>query len=331
MPAQCYTYSFEPNAHWSASYAASLEIKKYFSDFAEKYDLTKYVHTSHEVTKAIWNAETGVWEVDVLDLKTNQSVHATAHFMINATGFLNKWKYPAIDGLQDKYKGELYHSAAWPEKDLDYEGKTLALIGNGSSGIQMLPQIAPKVKKLTLIMREPTWISPPFGHEPRDFTEEEKEKFASDPEHHLKYRKDLENMMNSSFSMFHRGSETQNALEGYMTERMKSAISSEKLKKILIPTFGVGCRRLTPGANYLESLGRENVEIVTAPIVSISEKGPVTEDGTEYPVDIIACATGFDTSWRPRFPIIGTTGQELSEFWKGEWHSRNNMVLCLLT
>jgi len=89
----------------------------------------------------------------------------------------------------------------------------------------------------------------------------------------------------------------------------------EQLAAILTPKWGVGCRRLTPGQNFLESLVKDNVEVVSEEIESITEEGLVTRDGTLHKVDAIVCATGFDTTYRPRFNLVGRQGVSLSDLW----------------
>lgn len=99
---------------------------------------------------------------------------------------------------------------------------------------------------------------------------------------------------------------------------MKDKLRNEGLEDLVIPQWAVGCRRITPGVGYLEALGSEKVEVVFGEIQKITEKGCIGGDGKEHPVDVLICATGFDTSYRPRFPIIGPSGQALSDVWAEE-------------
>lgn len=87
-----------------------------------------------------------------------------------------------------------------------------------------------------------------------------------------------------------------------------------RLSDVLIPDFPVGCRRLVPSVGYLEALRKENVKCVTDGIARITPQGLVTTSGEEIPVDIIVCATGFDTSFRPKYPIKGRY-DDLQERW----------------
>lgn len=110
----------------------------------------------------------------------------------------------------------------------------------------------------------------------------------------------------------------------------------------LIPKWAVGCRRLTPGIGYLETLSKPNVKVVFGEIESITEVGCKCSDGVEYPVDVLICATGFvclsrlqrcitdletqmtkadnaqDTSFKPRFPTLGLEGRNLQLEWAQE-------------
>lgn len=88
------------------------------------------------------------------------------------------------------------------------------------------------------------------------------------------------------------------------------------LLKYMIPSFAVGCRRPTPGNGYLESLTKENVRVVTDSISEIVPEGIKLTTGEVISIDIFICATGFDISFRPRYPVIGLNGITLAEQWK---------------
>ena len=99
---------------------------------------------------------------------------------------------------------------------------------------------------------------------------------------------------------------------------MKQKLNDKFLEEKLIPDWSLGCRRLTPGVNYLESLTKPNVSVVYGEIKEITEKGCLCDDGNEYAVDVLICATGFDTTFKPRFPLIGPSGDNLQDVWAKE-------------
>ncbi|KAL6230334.1 hypothetical protein BDW75DRAFT_248777 [Aspergillus navahoensis] len=316
VPSHNYTWSFEPKADWSASYANSKEIFDYFDSFARKHGLRHYCRMRHQVIGAAWNTQHGGYDVRVRDLQLGQEWNDSCDILINAGGILNSWRWPAIPGL-DKYKGTLVHTANWDDS-IVLRGKHVGLIGNGSSGIQVLPAILPEVKKITTFIREPTWVSPVKGLEQHIFSEEEKQAFRSDIERLTEYRRGIERGMNGQFAIFLRNTEGQRSTREYMTEQMKEKLNNIDLEKVLIPNWSVGCRRITPGVGYLESLGDEKVKVVYGNITEATENGCICDDGNEYPVDVLICATGFDTSFRPRFPILGPSGNNLQDDWKDE-------------
>lgn len=81
----------------------------------------------------------------------------------------------------------------------------------------------------------------------------------------------------------------------------------------LIPDFALGCRRMTPGSGYLQSLTKDNVSVITSSVTKFIEKGVMDETGQEHEVDVVICATGFNASFTPHFEVIGRGGKSLKE------------------
>lgn len=153
------------------------------------------------------------------------------------------------------------------------------------------------------------------------FSAQEKLDFATKPGVLTEYRKNIERGLNGQFGIFLRNTKTNTDTHEYMKGKMIEKLQNPYLEEKLIPPWSVGCRRLTPGVGYLESLGKDNVTVAYGEIKSISERGPVCDDGKEYPVDVLICATGFNTSFKPRFPIVGPDGRNLQDEWAKEAHS----------
>ena len=243
-----------------------------------------------------------------------------------------------IPGLHD-FQGKLLHSANW-DTNVDYTDKTVAVIGTGSSAIQIVPQVQKKAKHLTAFMRSVTWISPVVGdadleaekakhssHSDRDpqdkgelvkqyyYTEEDKKRFRDDPEYLLLYRKKLEGAVNSLFDMFISGSDVSKGAKEMMQAEMNRRIGPghDELKKRLIPTWSPGCRRITPGDGYLEALVKPNVTTVHEEIEKVVPEGLIDGAGTLHKVDILACATGFNIAFTPPFEVLGTNGARMAD------------------
>ncbi|KAK4935997.1 hypothetical protein LTR10_023044 [Elasticomyces elasticus] len=311
IPSVTYQFSWDPQI-WSKYYAEAPEIFAYFKGVVDRFSLWKYMKLKHEVQHAQWSAEAGVWNVRIKDLHTGREMHDHCDIFINAMGFLNNWKWPKIEGLHS-FKGVLTHSAAWPN-DLNLDGKRIAVVGNGSSGIQIVANVQKLASKLYTWVRTPTWMTAGFaqkyaGDNGRNFeySEEQKKRFREDPEYYLKYRKSVEVEMVKGFYVFHKNTPDSMAALKFAHTEMRNRLNGQKrLADALIPkTFPVGCKRPTPGNGYLEALLEDNVHVYCEGGLSqVTEKGFLDPEGVEQEVDVIICATGFDTSWVPRFPII---------------------------
>lgn len=330
VPSHSYQFSWRPKKDWSNFFSPAAEIADYLRQTCEEEDMMSAIKLGHKVTNACWNEEAGLWELRVMNLQTGDEFADQAHFLINGSGILNNWKWPSIEGLHD-FKGNLIHSAQWP-KDFDYKGKTVAVIGNGSSGIQIVPAIQPDVKRLVHVVRTPTWIIPPRVQvfamgaagpmlkqiqmdEQENFSPEQIEKFKTDPELYKTFVKTIEKEVNGAFPIILKDSPT-NAfatqhIKQYMAYQLKG---DEKLCKALIPTYPLGCRRMTPAPAYLPSLAQPNVDLVTSGLKRVVHEGFEMESGEVIQLDAIICASGFDLSFSPRFPIVGREGN-LQDIW----------------
>lgn len=193
IPAHAYTFPFEPNPDWSHFYAPAPEIEAYIKRATAKWHLDEKVQFNSKVLSAHWDEDAGKWRLIVEQGGAHKS--ESCDVLVNGCGFLNKWKWPKIDGLVD-FRGKLMHTACWDES-YDWKGKRVAVIGNGSSGIQAVAAMAPKVSRMVNYVRNPTWISINFlaqhakdGHN-FAYSDEERKKFKEDPQAFFEYRKSL--------------------------------------------------------------------------------------------------------------------------------------------
>ncbi|CAG9953894.1 unnamed protein product [Clonostachys rosea f. rosea IK726] len=319
VPAHIYTFTWGPNPKWTRFYANGPEIRKHIQDVTREYNLDRDVKFNARVVHAEWVEDDGKWTVKIeIDGKL---IEDKADVIINASGVLNNWKWPNVKGL-DKFKGHRVHSAAW-DHDYDFTNKRVALIGNGSSAIQILPSIQPIVKQLTTFIRSPTWISPNFAAQfasadGKNFTySEEQLKDFEDPEKLLAYRKKIEHDFNKLYKGLQYGSPEQEYFKEASLKIMNERLQGKKeFTEKLIPTWAFGCRRLSPGDGYLEALLEPNVKTVFNSVSEFTEDGVIDADGNRHEVDAIICATGFDVSFAKQWPVIGRGGKSLKEEWK---------------
>jgi hypothetical protein len=154
-----------------------------------------------------------------------------------------------------------------------------------------------------------------MGLEQHIYSEEEQRDFKTKPGVLNDYRKGIERGLNGQFGIFLKNTKPNNDTHEYMLGQMRQKLNNPYLESKLIPDWSVGCRRMTPGVNYLETLTKPNVEVVYGEIDRVTEKGCLCDNGQEYPVDVLICATGFDTTFKPRFPLTGPTGVNLQDTW----------------
>ncbi|OAL40506.1 hypothetical protein AYO20_00242 [Fonsecaea nubica] len=343
IPSHTYQFTFEENTQWSSFYATGPEIHKYLKHVNTKYKAEKYMKFNHKVEKASWNDETGKWAIEVKNMVTGETITDTADVVCSAVGILNAWKWPEICGLHD-FKGKLVHSAAYPE-DLDVSGKRVALIGAGSSGIQMLPQIRRHAAAVDHYVRGKLWI-PPAGiggeglearnGDPRT-PAADLERFKNDPEVYRQYRRYVEDLLNRPVEALYKGTPGAKMFADMCRAHMKEKLSKKpEVFEALVPDYPVGCRRITPGpgvganlvysmpvrlqglsfdSQYLEALVEDNVNFIPTKVRTVYDNGIETEDGVRRDVDVIICATGFDGVYKQHFPVHGKYGVNLQDIW----------------
>jgi cation diffusion facilitator CzcD-associated flavoprotein CzcO len=161
IPSVNYQFSWKTKL-WSHYYSFSPEIWQYLKDISTEHDfITKYIKLRHQIERAEWDPTTGLWRLKIRNLETDSVFEDEAEFFVNAGGVLNNFKWPEVPGLKE-FKGKLMHSAAY-EEGYPLEGKKVAVLGAGSSGVQIVANVQPKVRKLYHWVRSPIWITAGFA------------------------------------------------------------------------------------------------------------------------------------------------------------------------
>lgn len=246
-----------------------------------------------------------------------------ADFVMTAVGRFNAWRMPDYPGMSN-YKGVLRHTSNW-DPDFDPNGKNVAVIGNGASGVQVVPALAKVVHRLDHYARSKTWIAGTFtgnnerSLEPRRFPAEQLASFK-EPKEYLKFRKQFEGKHWRRFAGVFKGSNRNAAMRKDFVQIMAQRLRRKPdLLNIIVPDFSPYCRRLTPAPGYLEALCEENVQLIQQPIKGFTANGIETIDGTVREVDAIFCATGANIDAAPAFSIIARS-IDLRTAWKPDGH-----------
>ncbi|KAK7052585.1 FAD/NAD-P-binding domain-containing protein [Favolaschia claudopus] len=332
VPAPAYQFSFEAESQWSELFATGPEILANMERVVDKHKIRQYFHFQHELTHAKWDQGSGKWTVRIRH--DGSEFEESCDVLLLCIGSLSRWHWPDIDGLKD-FGGTLVHSAqwnvgdsAWEDGVKDWGDKTVGIIGNGSSGIQIAAAVHPKVKRMVNYARAKTWISPSFGTSAtvtqlgrempegdRSFTDAEREKL-SDPAVFKEFRHAIEQEMNSFHSLIIRDSELQKLFkETFIASMTKETASKPSLLEKILPQWSVFCRRLTPCAGYLKALCADNTTYETTPIKRVTPTGIELADGRHDSLDVLVCATGFDVSYHYPFDVVGRNGLTLNQRW----------------
>ncbi|KAJ5684011.1 uncharacterized protein N7477_000356 [Penicillium maclennaniae] len=299
-------------------FAQGAEIRDYWQSVARKHNVYQY----QRVNKTEWLADEGKWKVTIAYLDgSNKIYEEKLDVIINAIGHFNAWQLPDYEGIEH-YRGALFHSSNW-NHTIDLKGKRIALIGNGASGLQVLPSIEPIASHIDHYARNPTWIADSFSSgstgvrrlEPNTFSEAQLESFK-DPNEYLKYRTEVEKGYFQRFgAIFKDTPENQELREKWTSIMLHRFSAKPDLKDKILPDFPPNCRRPTPGLGYLEALTKDHVDYIQTRIKRFTETGIVTEDGVERAADITICATGANVDHAPPFSIIAN-GIDLQSAWK---------------
>ncbi|MEQ8281600.1 MAG: NAD(P)/FAD-dependent oxidoreductase [Parvibaculum sp.] len=306
VPSMLYSYSFEPKPDWSRKFAGQAEIVDYFEGVARKYGLMPHIRFNTEVTEARFDEEAGLWRI-----RTASGEEIAANVLISGVGQLNRPAYPKIDGL-DAFKGAQFHSARW-DHSVDLTGKNVAVIGNGASAIQFVPEIAPEVGKLTIFQRTPNWCVPKPD---RPFTEREKKLFRSMPWLVRAQRWLTWMMLERNYLAFTQGSFFGKLFERASKKELEAHISDPELRRKLTPDYPAGCKRILLTNDWFPTLARPNVHVETSHIARITDNAVVTEDGVSHPADVVILATGFEsTDFLSPMKIVGRGNADLNDVW----------------
>ncbi|OBH87479.1 NAD(P)/FAD-dependent oxidoreductase [Mycobacterium sp. E2989] len=320
-----YCYSFEPNNDWTHFFAEQHELQDYFTRVIDKHGLAEHVLWNTEVLAAEWIDDDATWSVRLRGAE-GQTSTVRARALITAVGQLNRPHIPEFDGAES-FAGPSFHSAAW-DHSVDVSGKRVALVGAGASGFQIAPAIAPDVAHLTVFQRTAQWMFPnPMYHD--EVGEGMRWAMRHLPFYGRWYRflvlwpgsdKGLDAAESDPdyADQEHAVSDINAAAQMMFSQWITSQVgeSSELLSKVMPDYPACGKRTLQDNGSWLQTLQRDNVELVRTPIRRITPRGIVTEDGVAHDVDVIVYATGFrhtDVLWPLR--ITGRGGVDLREMW----------------
>lgn len=323
-PSHFYSYSFQLNPDWPRYYSNGEVLRNYWSSTADKFGVRPHISFNTEVISTVWSEENADWTVTYRDASGTVQ-EQIFDIVICASGLFSQSQNPNVPGL-DRFQGKAVHTAHW-DQSLDVAGKQVVQIGNGASGVQVGPEIAQTAAKLTVFQRTPVWVRaraargqdtsdglrwglrhiPHLAQWMRFFTYWN----ASDGVHPL-VKRDPE-WTGDPLAVNRLGSQLGKAI----IEGMKAKLEGrpDLIEKVL-PNYPLFGKRLLQDSDWLDTLKRDNVELVAQAVKEIVDDGVVAKDGTHYPADIIVLATGFAvTKMLHHIKFVGRNGVQLSDLW----------------
>jgi len=324
LPNHFYSFSFEPNHDWPDHYSRRDELLAYFRRIADKYGVRASARFDTEVVAASYDPQRMRWAVELRDAAgQTQTEHVNA--IISAVGQLNRPSIPALPGLSS-FDGPAFHTAGW-RHDVDLRGKRVAVIGTGASAMQIVPQLAPDVARMLIFQRSPQWAIP-IREYFQPVSAGEKWLLHHVPYYSAWYRFRL---FFTNADGVHAGLQIDpdwtdfrrsiNATNDRIRRMLSDYIDRElgergDLRARALPDYPPFAKRMLLDNHWFRTLLRDNVELVTEPIETVTPRGIQVRDGSHHELDAIVFATGFQAN-RFLWPmaIRGRSGQSLSELW----------------
>jgi cation diffusion facilitator CzcD-associated flavoprotein CzcO len=328
-------------------YASAEEIFGYCQLIGRQFDLYPHALFQTEVVDAVWDESADRWQIT-----TNRGDKLSARFVVTAGGILHKAKLPRIEGIET-FEGKKFHTARW---DYDYTGgsctqpldkladKRVAIIGTGATAVQSVPKLAASAKELYVFQRTPSAVG---VRDNRPTDEAWFREMASKPGWQW------ERIVNFTQSVTGNQPEVDLVQDGWtdvmwvntsagapgtpealeleiedfklmdrLRARVDEVIGDPALAEKLKPWYAKTCKRICFHDDYLPAFNRPNVHLVDTEGRGVDRITPngVMVDGTEYEVDCIIFASGFDlgreTYQALEFDPVGRSGLKLSERWK---------------
>ncbi|RII23493.1 cyclohexanone 1,2-monooxygenase [Alternaria sp. MG1] len=311
-----YSYSFALNPNWSRKYSMRPEIQAYFRSVAEKYRVVEHVRFHSIVEKAVWNDIDNVWEATILNLQTKERTTRRAKVLVSGVGSLSVPKTCDLPGVET-YEGKLFHSAQW-DHSFDWNDKDVVVLGNGCSATQFVPIMANEpnpVRKLVQFGRQAQYLA---ERQNPHYSETFKAVMRYVPFAMRLYRAKFYYDMERDWSGF--DIETGRSIRQNLAKENEAYVKSmapPKYWNALIPKTEIGCKRKVLDTDYLKTLWRDNIELVSDdPVERITGNGVVTRSGREVNADAIVLATGFATQQMLcPMEIVGRDGLSLDKYW----------------
>ncbi|KAF4553234.1 Flavin-binding monooxygenase-like protein 7 [Elsinoe fawcettii] len=315
-----YSFSFEQKPDWTREYPGQEEILEYLTGIAQKYNLYQHIRFNTYVEEARWDDQALKWRTKVSTVGGSKEAEAspgyeiTSDFFVSAVGQLNVPKWPdAIPGLRD-FKGKMMHSARW-DWSYDLNNKKIAIIGNGATAVQIIPEIQKVASSVTVYQRTPNWVVPRQDAEVPSYA---RNLMKYIPPLRARKRSLQMDFRESTYDgLVNPSSMISSEFRRLCLEMINVSFPNDpEMRKTLTPNYSPGCKRILISDDYYPALAQPNVRLETRAISKITSTGISVSPDAHEEYDLIVLATGFQTlSFLHPIKIYGTNSLPLSTPW----------------
>ena len=321
-----YSYSFAPQ-DWPQYFSPQQVLLDYFKSVTEEYGIRDDIRFNTQVKRAVFNENSSLWEV-TLEAEDGEHEVLEVNALISAVGQLNRPMTPDIQGI-DTFKGVLFHSGHW-EHEHDLAGKRIAVIGTGPSAFQFVPRISIEAAEVKVFQRTPPWVFPREDYH-ADIPAGKHWLLNNLPFYAHWYRFFLfwysaEGMMkaaqrdlswNEPGSVSAENKEMREMLDEYIHEMLGD--DADLLAKST-PNYPPAAKRMVlDNGTWYRALKQENVNVITDPVIGVTEEGLKTKAGSLHEVDVVIIATGFhSTKFLWPMEIVGRNGMDIRSEWQDD-------------
>ncbi|GAK44907.1 putative flavin-binding monooxygenase [Tepidicaulis marinus] len=304
VPLHMYQFSFDMRPDWERKFVFSADIKAYLESVVDKYGLRNHIRFNSEIQSCRFDERSGRWHIGCADGSAHE-----ADVVAAGTGQLHRPRWPGIKG-EGSFEGAHWHSAEW-NHEYDLKGKRVAVIGNGASAIQFVPEVAKEAREVTVFQRSASWVLP---RPQREFYGWERALYKAFPWLINVQRWKIYWFGELLFRAFHTSGDK---IKDMAIEEMELYVSDPEKKAKLTPDYEPGCKRVLFANDWWPAMGKDHVHVVTEGIEEICPSGIKTKDGALHEVDAIIYGTGFDTTnFLGPMEVTGLAGRELKKEWK---------------
>jgi cation diffusion facilitator CzcD-associated flavoprotein CzcO/acetyl esterase/lipase len=305
VPAPAYSFSFASNPKWRRRFASAPEIQAYMQDVAQRHNLLGQIRLNTRILDARFDEASGHWH-----FRTERGDTLRSRFFVCSTGPLNQPRWPDLPGLE-QFQGQRLHSARW-DHGVPLQGKRVAVIGTGSTASQLIPPIAQQAGRMHVFQRTANWVLPRLD---RPYNALDRA-LARLPLYPRLVRWCWVQALELGRRGFDEGTLARKAMLAMAQRHLREGVPDAGLRERLQPPYPLGCKRIIYSNDYYPTLSQPQVELVTEGIARITADGVVTADGQLRQVDVLVCATGFETvQLLASTPVTGTQGRTLQQQW----------------